>query len=266
LTSTSAVLFAGSTDFTVPRSFIVSPGRFGVPSRIATLVMRASGPAQSVTKRPTRPFVVRMFMNTSSTPERCAAPLSWCTGVKSREASAVLTIRLVVSGMSSPGSSVPTFTCSKRTLCISGPSGTSAACSPARSPRSSTRRHVDVDLVERAVDDVRDDPRPLLEVDHRDRERQLVAGDRRVVQHHPAVHRALAARQDARPLRRVARVAHRARRDGADAALLALLDQEMAPVDALPPPAVVERARRADPAGLLRAAPSRQRASAAARA
>src|ERR1700740_3839526 len=59
-----------------------------------------------------------MFMNTSSTPERCAAALSWCTGVKSREASAVLTIRLVVSGTSSPGSSCPTFTCWKRTLCM----------------------------------------------------------------------------------------------------------------------------------------------------
>ena len=52
-TSISAVASASSTATTRPRIFIVSPGRFGPPSLIATLRIFASGPAQSVTNRPT---------------------------------------------------------------------------------------------------------------------------------------------------------------------------------------------------------------------
>jgi hypothetical protein len=64
-----------------PEKVMVSPGRFGVPSRMFTFRIVASGPAQSVTKRPTKPLVVRMFMKTSCIPAAWAAALSWCTGV-----------------------------------------------------------------------------------------------------------------------------------------------------------------------------------------
>ena len=47
--STETVPAAGSFSFTVPVSFMVSPGRFGPPSLMATFSSTASGPAQSVT-------------------------------------------------------------------------------------------------------------------------------------------------------------------------------------------------------------------------
>ena len=109
-TSTSTVPAASSTAVTSPVSFMVSPGRLGVPSLIDTLRMAASGPAQSDTKRPTKPLVVRMFMNTSDMPALRAASRSWCTGVKSREASAPPTMMAAVSGTSSCWILSPTFT------------------------------------------------------------------------------------------------------------------------------------------------------------
>lgn len=49
-------------------------------------------------------------MKTSCIPWDCATLLSWCTGVKSREANAPPTTRAVVIGMGSSGSASPTFT------------------------------------------------------------------------------------------------------------------------------------------------------------
>src|SRR5690606_39205423 len=48
-TSTTTSPLASSLLFTAPTIFIVSPGRFGAPSLIATPRSTASGPAQSVT-------------------------------------------------------------------------------------------------------------------------------------------------------------------------------------------------------------------------
>jgi len=53
---------------TAPVIVIVSPAMFGAPSLMATDVRIASGPAQSVMKRPTKPLVLRMFMKMSGMP------------------------------------------------------------------------------------------------------------------------------------------------------------------------------------------------------
>src|SRR5262245_17458426 len=110
--------------------------------------------------------------------------------------------------------------------------------------------HADADLLGPAAREVRDEARPLLEVDEADRDRQLVAGDRRVMQDGVAVDGAAARRRNGLPARRLAARAHRAGRVPELAAPGALLDQELPLVAGLPPPGVVVAARAADAARL----------------
>src|SRR5699024_9130902 len=59
VTSIRALELSSSNSLTVPVTVKVSPGKFGAPRRMLTSVSSAWGPAQSVTKRPMRPFGVR---------------------------------------------------------------------------------------------------------------------------------------------------------------------------------------------------------------
>src|SRR5215472_16511771 len=66
-------------EVTQPVSRMVSPARLGTPRRMAMLFTAASGPAQSVTNRPMKPLVVRMFMKMPGIPRRRASSTSWWT-------------------------------------------------------------------------------------------------------------------------------------------------------------------------------------------
>src|SRR5699024_12654759 len=59
VTSIRALELSSSNSLTVPVTVKVSPGKFGAPRRMLTSVSSAWGTAQSVTKRPMRPFAVR---------------------------------------------------------------------------------------------------------------------------------------------------------------------------------------------------------------
>src|SRR5690606_31321254 len=78
----------GLTELTVPVNVAVAPGRLGVPRRTASRRSTASGPAQSVMKRPMSPLVVQMFMTMSPAPTLSAYAWSWWIRWKSRDAMA----------------------------------------------------------------------------------------------------------------------------------------------------------------------------------
>src|SRR5215472_3255550 len=78
-TSTTPSRSPGLAEVTQPVIRMVSPARLGAPRRMAMLFTAASGPAQSVTNRPTKPLVVRMFMKMPGIPRRRASSTSWWT-------------------------------------------------------------------------------------------------------------------------------------------------------------------------------------------
>ena len=72
--------------------------------------LRRYSPQEARALRVIKPWLVRMFMNTSGRPVARAAALSWCTGSKSRVASAPQTTRPVVMSIVAGGSLSPTET------------------------------------------------------------------------------------------------------------------------------------------------------------
>src|SRR5215472_7482960 len=72
-TSTMPSRSPGLAEVTRPVILMVSPARLGAPRRMAMVFTAASGPAQSVTNRPTKPLVVRMFMKIPGIPRRRAS-------------------------------------------------------------------------------------------------------------------------------------------------------------------------------------------------
>src|SRR5207302_3768734 len=76
---TCTSIMPSSLAVTSPVIVMVSPGWLGAPRRIFTLLRIASGPAQSVMNRPTKPLVERRFMKMSGEPRSWARRGSWCT-------------------------------------------------------------------------------------------------------------------------------------------------------------------------------------------
>src|SRR5262245_20092229 len=105
-------------------------------------------------------------------------------------------------------------------------------------------RHADLHVAGRDADEVRDEPRALLQLDQHDRVRVREGGDRRVVRDDEGEDAAAPAGALRVPLERVAVRARRPGRMAELAAALAALDEELAALDAFPEEGVVVRARR----------------------
>ena len=156
---------------------------------------------------------------------------SWCTSWKSRVARAVETTRVGVTGSSQGGSSVPVRASSGRS---SARPPRSAGWSPRRAGRSRRRHGVaDGEVLGRSRHR-RDHPHPLLELDERDRQRQLASGHLRRVVHQEGEDRAAAGRHDVPPVEGVALRTARPGRVPQRAARVALLDPQLARGCALP--------------------------------
>src|ERR1035437_3218337 len=104
--------------------------------------------------------------------------------------------------------------------------------------------HADADLRGIAADDVGDEARAFLELDHAADQRIGIAGEFRVMNLREAELFAVERRLDGIPFGRLAFAAHRPRRVTQRAAALAALDQHLAVIDAFPPPGVIVAARR----------------------